>query len=1055
MTTNRTNRILTLLNVRQGEGKPVVLLILFSFFMGLALAFYFTASNAIFIRHFSSRMISLSFIASGIAVYLTWLLLSLVDKRLTVANQLIVKFIFVLAAVVVISFGIQFKESDVLTFIMYTFVRVLVYISLVTFWGIAGKLFNLRQGKRIFGLISTGEVISIIIGYFSIPLLLQFIKTPSLLFLSSFSFLICLVVALIIIKSYRKELDITVPITTKKTIQEGRQWKYRSLIKKPYFFLTSLMALLPIFGYLFVDFMFLHQTKHEFSNDQETIAKFFGYVLGFVAVVELIFKLFVSGRMLNKYGLKASLLSLPMALLISTSLAAVFGTFYGPMGMFFAFIVFTRLLERAVRGSIYEPAFQILYQPVPPEQRLAFQSQIEGIPKALGTIITGLVLTLFTSASFLNLVHYNWFFLLVLILWIRFAYKMYRSYRGRIKELLEGQKTEITEMSQQTSTHNLSFLNESILKTDPKSIRHLFRLAENIDPVRSESMITDLLSQSPVQIKTEIISYIEQRQIIAARESLKNLLSNPENESLASSIRSALKELDLAESYSLDLLTNLSKSKETENRETAARLLAYSPRYKTIQILSELMVDKYPGVKKAALIASGKVKRFELWPGLVENLTSLEFGSTASAAIRNIGEPILGELENLFRKSMNNTQAQMRIIKLYREIGGEQAIKYLRSKINFPEKDIRIQVLIALSLLGYKADSLERVSIRQTIENIVEAMVWTMATIVDTVEESQTKYLHQALNNELIQKKEHIFLLLSLMYDSQTIGLIRKNIESGNNQSKIFALEISDMVVSLEIKDILLPLFDDISIQERLQMFSARFPQEKLSRYERLVDIINKDYNVVSKWTKACALELLVNYDRELVSPILCANIINPSQVIRETAAWVLHTIDIEKFFDTLALQKIEDKKKLEPITKKLEGGKSYRANLLVSEKIESLKSTGLFSVLPDLIVSELAMSVAEMSVGKDETLEGHSGAPAFIYVVLSGQIVVTTGQQKERAFKSGDIFIIETERDSVKDSQYIASKETLLLKLDIREIYDIMTEQSDFTQKFIPYYIN
>ncbi len=1042
------------LNIRPEEQRPVVLLILFSFFLGLALAFYFTASNAIFIRHFPSSMIPVSFIASGIAVYLTWLLLSLVDRRLPVTRQLIVKFIFVVLSVLVISAGVWLHNSDGLTFIMYTFVRVLVYITLVTFWGLAGKLFNLRQGKRIFGLIGAGEVISIIIGYFSIPVLLQFVMTPALLFLSSAALLICLVIVIVIIRTYREQLGTSAMTVRKETKQERKEWKYLNLIKKPYFMLTSLMALLPIFGYLFVDFMFLHQTKHEFSNDQETIARFFGYVLGFVAVVELIFKLFVSGRLLNRYGLKPSLLSLPFALLVSTVMAAIFGSFYGPMGIFFAFIVFSRLLERSVRGAIYEPAFQILYQPVPSEQRLAFQSQIEGIPKALGTVITGIILIAFTSIHSLNLVYYNFFFILILILWIRYGMKMFTAYRGRIKDLLAGQKTLTYNLPGKDILPGLSVLRDEMIRTRPEHFNRLFRLARDIDPVKSEGLLNDLLQESPVPVRTEVVRYIEENQVLASRENLINLRDDPVNAPLKPALSSALEELDLAGSYSLDMLMNLSRSDDPRDREVAARLLAHSPRYKSISMLSDLMLDKDARVRKAALVAAGKVKRYELWPGIAENLISEDYGPTASAAIRNIGEPAVGELEKQFRKMTDNTAGQMRLIKLLGHIGGDKAIAFLRKNINYPGEDIRMEVLKALSRLGYQATVSEQVVIRQTIENIIEAMVWIIAAIIDVGEDRQSKYLLLALNDEMSMKRENIFLFLSLMYDPNTISLIRKNIESGNNQSKIFALEISDMVVSPDIKDLLLPLFDDISLQERLSLFRLRFPQEKLNRLERLFDIINKDYNVIGKWTKACALELLVNYDKAQVMEILCANLVNPSQVMRETAAWVLFTMDNEKYFDTVAVQTAETKKMLEGITKKLQPG-GHAKNLLISEKWEALKNSTLFSVLPDHILSELSFAATEIRLQADESIVPEQDREGYLGLVLSGQISVTVKRRNVKAWKSGHIFfIMGPNGESHNDIQYISTGDTLLLKIDMTVILDIMAEFPEFTRKMIPLYL-
>ena len=187
-----------ILNIRREEFKPVFLMMIFSFFIGLSLTFYFTASNAIFLKHFPPRMIPISFIASGIIVYLAWWLFSKIDKKASLSLQVTIKFIFVFLSVLAISIGVWASDSKWLAFILYTWVRVMVYITLVNFWGLAGRLFNIRQGKRIFGLISVGEVVSIIIGYISIPFILKVVKVSDVLFLASGSLFICVVVVIII-----------------------------------------------------------------------------------------------------------------------------------------------------------------------------------------------------------------------------------------------------------------------------------------------------------------------------------------------------------------------------------------------------------------------------------------------------------------------------------------------------------------------------------------------------------------------------------------------------------------------------------------------------------------------------------------------------------------------------------------------------------------------------------------------------------------------------------------------------------------------------------------
>ncbi len=887
--------IFKLLNIQAGEGKAVLLLMIYSFFMGLSLAFFFTSTNAIFLTYFEPKMIPVSFIASGVAVYLAWLLLSLIDKRLSVSNQLVVKLLFITVSVVFISVAESIAETGWLAFFMFTWVRVIVYISLVTFWGVAAKLFNIRQGKRIFGLISTGEVISLIIGYFSIPLLLGFMKTSDLLFLAAFSLIVCVVVVILIIKNFKDKLEPIKQNLTEKAVkkEEKTSWKYLNLIKKPYFLYISLMALLPIFGYLFIDFKFLYQTKFEFNNDQQLVARFLGIFLGFVALFEFALKVFVSGKLLTKYGLKPSLLSLPIALIFSIVMAAFLGTIYGPVGLFFVFIVFARLLERSFRGAIYDPAFQILFQPIPTKQRLAFQSQIEGIPKAAGTVIVGVFILILTSFSFLNLVHYCYIFIIILIIWISITLRMYKEYRNRLKYLLTEEKEKIADEPE---------------KNKPK-LDILFKDVKAID-----------------------------KQLISVKEDLLE-----------------------TENISLEQLEKLSKSKSEENREKAARLLGNSGRYKAFSILTGLLQDKNVEVKKAAIISSGKIKRIELWHFIIENLSSSTYASTAEAAIKLIGEPILDELENYFWKNSENKNIQLRIIRLITSIGGENAKKLLKNKMDIPDKDLRYQILLSLSLLEHHVSRNEVAVIKDAIQNVTNNTVWVMASLVDIGEDNETKRLYNALQYELSEKKERIFLLLSLLYDSKTMKHIRENIEGGNNQTKVYALEICDMTVSQDIKELFLPLFEDMPLHERIHKFSFHYPQEKLSKLDRIKDIINKDYTEVNRWTKACAIELLRNYNSEEISEITAANIVNPDPLLAECAAWVLFNKNQNKYIDTVIKFEKRETIKLKTLTKNLKE-RTKNNYTLIFEKINILKNTEQFKETPELNLIDLAIKSAEIT---------------------------------------------------------------------------------------------
>lgn len=932
-------------NLRQDESKPVLYLMIFSFFVGLSMSFYFAASNAIFLKHFQSWMISVSYMASGMIVWTAWWILSRLDRKLNLSWQLIVKFLFVFLTVSAISAGVWLYDTPVLVFIMFTWVRILTYVTLVTFWGLAGKLFNIRQGKRIFGLIGTGEVISIIIGYFSIPFLLQFLKAPDLLFLSSGTLLICFIMVFVILRVFKDQLTGKKEKLNTTTAVKKPAANYRELIRKPYFLLISFMALLPIFGYLFVDFLFLSQTKREFANNPETIAGFFGIFLGFVAVIELILKLF-SGRFLSKFGIKPSLLSLPLILLSTIFVAAVFGTFYGTIGLFFAFISLARLFERSVRSAIYEPAFQLLYQPVPSDQRMIFQNQIEGIPKAFGTVVTGAVILLFSAIHSFNLVHYNWFFILVLGLWIWIAVRMYEAYRNTLKTKLHELKTESSIRVQSVS----DVIRQALKNAGPEQFEKIHRICDIAEPILTDEVLQHIFPEVSEHVKLIIIRKMTDKQMVSAIGFLKKEWASTESGTLKTVMEAAIEYLKPVESIPLEDTALLCKSEKVSERLEAAWLLGSSGRYNTFRLLHALMKDPDSSVRRAAVISCGRIKRYELWPLVTEYLFDPEFAHSAMIAIQHIGEPFLPELDRLFEKSNGKTFVQIRILRVLESIGGQKSIRLLRDKIFHSNKDIRNQVLISLSHRRYHAAPSEVPYLKGLIEESVEYILWIMASLQDLVNTGEAGDLQMALMSELEEQKEHVFLLLSLLYESKTIHHIREHIESKDANAKVYALEISDMMIDTDIKELYFPVFEDLTFQERLNRFGNRFPQEKLGVVDRLYDILNKEYNLANRYTKACALVLLGKQkknDSFETERMLAANLVHPDRMLGELSALSLYHYNRSYYYEITARLKNGGNAEVALTGDKIQAHEDNR-EMLFFEKVILLRNTALFETVPE-----------------------------------------------------------------------------------------------------------
>ncbi len=426
----------TIVDLKKGEGRTVGLFIGYSFFMGVAVAIFYTATMSLFLVAFERTMLPKAYIAGGIAVYVLGVMTTYIQKRIRFTRLVNILIYFLMVSVTGLLIFYEFSDIKWIIFFLFVWNRIFVFVNGITFWTTASKIFNIQQAKRLFGLISAGEVISSIVSYFSVPLLLGFMKTEELLYIVAVSVGACIVLMTIIVKRFSKELESNEELSQVKTKTKSTgadSWK--EFFENPYYALVFLLAMLPVVGLFFVDFMFAVESKRLYP-DKEQLAGFLGLFFGFCAIVEILIKTVLYGKLIKKYGIVIGITLLPITLIFSVTLAVSYGIFYGTTAFFFTFIALSRFFMSSVRKSINEPSFQVLMQPIPILERAALQSRIEGGPKALGNIIPGAILLALTSASFIDTIHIAGLFLLILVGWLLISMKIQVQYRIVLSSLL-------------------------------------------------------------------------------------------------------------------------------------------------------------------------------------------------------------------------------------------------------------------------------------------------------------------------------------------------------------------------------------------------------------------------------------------------------------------------------------------------------------------------------------------------------------------------------------------------------------------------------------------
>jgi len=981
--------ILKILNIKEEESKPVFWIIVYSFFLGASLAYFFTGTTSLFLNIFEREMISYAFIIAGFIVIITGQIYSYLQRKYVFSMSMIGGLGFLLISVIVFFVLFSLSKSVILIFILYAWNRVYAYIHNVVFWGMAGKLFSLQQAKRVFGLISGGEVIGLMIAFFSVPLLLKFISTEDLLFIATLFLLIGFIVLFSIAKKFKSKFS-QVQIINKSNRKSDKTKKI-GLFSNRYFKLFSLIAFLPVFAQFFVDFIFQAQAKIEFP-EKETLTAFVGIFFGASAVFEFFLKTFLSGRLLSRYGIKFGLIIFPIVLGFSFILASTVGIIYGAVSIFFSFITLGRMFARSIRTSFNDPATQILYQPLPEEERAAFQNKIESGPKAFASILAGIILWIFTKIPGFTLVYFAVFLLIIIIIWYKVADNLYIEYKKKLQEVL----------------------------TQKSTIKKKGKL----------EIIVDLIKDKLFFAKDEFKNTLTQL--------YKNIFPFTYNKEIG------IQQIE-RDNYKLGEVVKMSYSDNAEERELAAYLFAEYDVFRIERPMISLLNDDNYDVRSQALISAGKMRERDFFKYLFQNLKTKQYREITHKAMLYVGNIIFTDLSKFFYKLEEEPNLQIKIIEIIEDIGGEKAIGFLRKKINYPNKQLRDRIIMALGNLNYKATKFEAPHISQKLIEEVRNYVYSAASIIDFKKISKDDSIIKAVENEMAEKKEKIFILLSVIYDAVAMQLIFENLKSEDPDKQSFALEIADTVINDIHKQLLLPIFENSTNKEIIRKYKFDSPQESLDITDRLIDIINSDVATTGFFTKATAVSLLINYPISETASTLKSCIIHPNKMISEVAAMVLYEKNIDLFNEQIQTN-LKKHKHLKLLADKVQI-KNNRNNLLILEKLELIKNIELFRNLKASNIIEIAENSYEEILQQNEKLIISKNNKDEIFIVVSGFL---KNKNKNLEIEAGRILSIYDINTNDKEIIYEAEEISLLFKTKLFYFHDLFSNNTSFAEKYL-----
>ena len=187
-----------------------------------------------------------------------------------------------------------------------------------------------------------------------------------------------------------------------------------------------------------------------------------------------------------------------------------------------------------------------------------------------------------------------------------------------------------------------------------------------------------------------------------------------------------------------------------------------------------------------------------------------------------------------------------------------------------------------------------------TLTEEVESVTYLLASMEDLWSVDGLEILHSALGHELDLHRDNMLLLTSFIFSSSVMLDTRANIDSKVSELRVFALEVLDNLLTAEVKQIVFPLLDDLTVSERLQALSVRFPQTSMRPEPRLNHILQNFYKHSLYWTRSMLMHKVGELKLSEFEPLVRESLNDPEPLVRETAIWALAQLEPEDLNRTL-----------------------------------------------------------------------------------------------------------------------------------------------------------
>jgi HEAT repeat protein len=382
-------RILHALAIRPGEGPLVAgVASLFALLEG-ARGFGEVGAGSLVLARFGPNALPTTlpflFIGLGITSFVVTLGYSVALGRLPRVPLFVGILSSIAALLVVERIGLAMGLADLVPVIWLTALAS-SGIGLTIAWTVGGSVFDARQAKRLFPLLTSAAIAGSFVGNLMAGPIARITSVETLVAVQA----VLLVLAAALITRLPRPRQRPSAGALRGSVVDDLRTGFDTVVHSPLMRLVALVYVLLAVLMFSVEFPFLIAASRQFPDAVE-LATALGLLSTAVTAVSFLLSLFVANRLYARLGVTAGALALPIVYLGGFAIWLIQFSFASAAGVRFA--------QQATQRGISNASWSAFYNIVPAERRAQVIAFNDGVPVQVGTVLSGLLLLLTANMS--------------------------------------------------------------------------------------------------------------------------------------------------------------------------------------------------------------------------------------------------------------------------------------------------------------------------------------------------------------------------------------------------------------------------------------------------------------------------------------------------------------------------------------------------------------------------------------------------------------------------------------------------------------------------------